>query len=278
MFGKLVRRFRVNNGLSQAVFVDMVQRSSDKFDNLDVVTLSRWERGVTKPHLTRQNGLLELLGIDIFDVWDGNAEISDINRKLNFNCYINSSFEEDMNVTIINSTNISQLRECYDLIQVIFDSDNNYILSHLVTIESNRMSIFEKVLELHTSELVIVTVHGQLVAHLLSVDSNDLSARFNMFIEQDEPSRLIISFKVTTQFSLIETLGREVYKLMQNLNPKIELNIFVLDKVMFDVLCQLGFSYKSLEGTKYRKKIMTLTKDKVKSERVWMQIIRCYKR
>ncbi|WP_086774548.1 helix-turn-helix domain-containing protein [Vibrio coralliirubri] len=277
MFGKLVRSFRIKNGLSQTVFVDMVQRSSAKFDSLDVVTLSRWERGVTKPHLTRQNNLLELLGVDIFDVWEGESKANPISRKVNANSYIDESSENNIKVVVINATNLSQLNKYLQLVDVIFDSDKNFILSKLNEVGARRISTMEKILELHSSEMVLVTVHGQLVGHLISVDSNELSSRFKIPLEKDEPVRLILSFNATTQFSFVATLGREVYKLVQSLNPEKKLSVFVKDKAMFDILYNLGFSYKTFGGANNRQKLMMLTKDKVKSERVWMQIVRGYK-
>ncbi len=64
MFGEIIRSFRKQSGLSQLDFVNALQKSSSNFDNLDVVTLSRWERGATKPHLNRQNEILDMLGVD----------------------------------------------------------------------------------------------------------------------------------------------------------------------------------------------------------------------
>ncbi|MGR5335304.1 helix-turn-helix domain-containing protein [Vibrio gigantis] len=53
LFGKYLRRYRVENELTQAQAAIKLNLTGGDLANIDTVSLSRWERGTTKPTITR---------------------------------------------------------------------------------------------------------------------------------------------------------------------------------------------------------------------------------
>ncbi|MEZ9796906.1 helix-turn-helix domain-containing protein [Vibrio cyclitrophicus] len=281
MFGNIIRTFRVNNGLSQTNFVDAIQRSNFNFNNLDVVTLSRWERGITTPHLKRQNELLDLIGVNIFDVWETHHSqlfIGKITNKINNNGYLDMSENINIEVIIINSNNLYIVKGISNLIDVIFEYEDNLIFDNFEVLGFSRQSIIEKIINQYSGELTLVVSNGQLIGHLLSSNfllANDYLEKFVGF--GDERAHLIITFNCTHYSSFNDTMAREAYKYIQNLNPKTVLYVFVKNKKMFDLFFSLGFDYRSIRNQGKTMKVMNLESKKMKSQRVWMDIITNYK-
>lgn len=281
MFGNIIRTFRIKNDLSQTDFVDAVQKSSSNFRNLDVVTLSRWERGVTTPHLKRQNELLGLIGVNIFDVWevdDSQKILTGLTNKFNNNGYIDMNTHVQTEVTRINSNNSFLLEKIVQLIDVIFEYEENAILVNLEDLGLSRKAIIEKIVNQYSGELTIITVNGQLIGHLLSANYK-LAADFleQALLFKEDRAHLVVSFNCTHYSSFTETMGREVYKYLQSLNPEKELYIFLKTKRMFDLFYTLGCDSRSLRSSERTMKIMNLNSEKVKSKRSWMNIIANYK-
>ncbi|WP_286300089.1 helix-turn-helix domain-containing protein [Vibrio apostichopi] len=281
LFGDIIRSFRTNNGLSQTNFVDVVQRSNFNFNNLDVVTLSRWERGVTTPHLKRQNELLDLLGVNIFEVWETNDATTILNgfkNKLNSNGYIDTNANFEVETTIINSMNSHLLGEFLNFINVIFEYEDNLIFVEMVELGLSRKSIIEKILNQYNGELTLVSVNGQLIGHLLSSNYS----LFSDFIKQkqfpkNEKVNLVITFNCTHYLSFISTMGREAYKFIQSLNPNTKFFVLLKNKKMFDLFFLLGFEYRSIATDNNSMKVMHSDSKRMKSKRAWMDIIANYK-
>ncbi|MEZ8886221.1 MULTISPECIES: helix-turn-helix transcriptional regulator [unclassified Vibrio] len=281
MFGNIIRTFRVNNGLSQTNFVDAIQRSNSNFNNLDVVTLSRWERGVTTPHLKRQNELLDLIGVNIFDVWEANDSqtvLTGLTNKFNNNGYIDMNMHVQTEVTVINSNNSFLLGKITKLIDVIFEYEDNVMLSNLEDLGMSRKVIIEKIINQYSGELTLVTVNGQLIGHLLSANYN-LAADFleQVLVSKEDRAHLVVTFNCTHYSSFTDTMGREAYKYLQSLNPDKELYILLKSKRIFDLFFSLGCEYRSVRSNDRSMKVMNLDSKKMKSQRTWMDIIANYK-
>lgn len=281
MFGNVIRTFRVNNGLSQTNFVEAIQRSSRNFENLDVVTLSRWERGVTTPHLKRQNELLDLIGINVFDVWevnDSEAAVSSLTNKFNNNGYIAMGRHVQTEVTVINVNNLFLLERMTEIIDVIFEYEDNLMLSNLEDLGLTRKAIIEKIINQYSGELTLVTVNGQLIGHLLSANYK-LAADFleQVLVSKADRAHLVVTFNCTHYSSFTDTMGREAYKYLQSLNPDKELYILLKSKKIFDLFFSLGCEYRSVRSNERSMKLMNLDAKKMKSQRVWMDIIANYK-
>lgn len=281
MFGKIIRTFRVNNGLSQTNFVDAVQKSNSNFNSLDVVTLSRWERGVTTPHLKRQNELLDLVGVNIFDVWEANDSqtvLTGLTNKFNNNGYIDMDMYVQTQVTTINSNNSFFLGKIKKLIDVIFEYEDNVLLSNLENLGLSRKAIIEKIINQYSGELTLVTVNGQLIGHLLSANYK-LAADFleQVLVSKEDKAHLVVTFNCTHYSSFTDTMGREAYKYLQSLNPDKELYILLKSKRMFDLFFSLGCEYRSVRNNDRSMKVMNLNSKAIKSQRSWMDIISNYK-
>ncbi|WP_435250117.1 helix-turn-helix domain-containing protein [Vibrio sp. nBUS_14] len=281
MFGNIIRTFRVNNGLSQTMFVDLVQTSSSHFRNLDVVTLSRWERGVTTPHFKRQNELLNLIGANIFDVWQvgqSKKHVEEITKKLNKNGYLDTNQAYNTEVVTINSNNSYLINGLSKLIDVIFDYEENLIFHALEKTGLSRQAIITKIINQYGGDLILVTVNGQLISHLLS--SNDMPA--SDFLElgdiyKKEQAHQIITFNCTYFPAFIYTMSKEVYKYLQSLNPDRKIYLFINNKKMFDLFFSLGFEYRTITRSGQSMKLMYSEVNKIKSNRSWVSLISNYK-
>ncbi|WP_372384047.1 helix-turn-helix domain-containing protein [Vibrio sp. BS-M-Sm-2] len=280
MFGEIIKNFRVRNGLSQTAFVDLVQRSNSTFSNLDVVTLSRWERGVTKPHLTRQNELLDLVGIDVFDVWksefSSNVDINFLN-KLSRNGYTDSNDTLITETIIINSSNIVELQNYVNLIDLVCDFEKSILFERELSKYSSKISMFQNLIEEFSGELILIVSHGQLVGHILTLSQSVLEEYMSDLIKIEEGVHLVLSFNCTSELSIIDTLAREAYKYLQSPNPNKGLHIFINNKRMFDFLFHLGFEYKTVKCGDIKAKYMMTDAKQIKSQRTWMQLIVSYK-
>ncbi|MGC9460902.1 helix-turn-helix transcriptional regulator [Vibrio genomosp. F10] len=280
MFAETLRLFRTKNGISQTQFVDLVQKSSQNFYSLDVVTLSRWERGVTTPHLKRMNELLELLGINIFDFWcnnsDGN-ELKALYSKLNTNAYTDENTIFNPDVVLITASNSGVIGSYLHLIDVIFNYENNAILVLMQDNGKTRRSVIEKIINQYSGELMFVLVNGQIIGHLLSSNSRLILDYTGEDIDGDEKVDLIVSCNSTHYSSFIPTLGRFVYKYIQSTDPNKIIKIHVNNVRMFNILYSIGLEYTSVNIKGTIVKVMELSSKEIKKNRAWMSIISKYR-
>lgn len=66
-FGQLLRSIRHSNGDSQSDLATKLNLSSKELSNVDTVTISRWERGVTAPSASKSIRILRCLTDDLYD-------------------------------------------------------------------------------------------------------------------------------------------------------------------------------------------------------------------
>tara|TARA_Y100000588_G_C14025986_1_gene826439 strand:- start:106 stop:912 length:807 start_codon:yes stop_codon:yes gene_type:complete len=263
------------------MFVDLVQTSSSHFRNLDVVTLSRWERGVTTPHFKRQNELLNLIGANIFDVHQvgqSKKHVEEITKKLNKSGYLNTNQFCNAQVVTINSNNSNLINGLSELIDVIFDYEENLIFHALEEAGLSRQAIITKIVNQYGGDLILVTVNGQLISHLLSSD-NMLASDFLELgdISKKEQAHQIISFNCTYFPAFLNTMSKEVYKYLQSLNPDRKIYLFIDNKKMFDLFFSLGFEYRTITRCGQSMKLMYSDANKIKSNRLWVSLISSYK-
>ncbi|MEZ8088075.1 helix-turn-helix domain-containing protein [Vibrio sp. 1S139] len=65
MFSDLIKKIRDEKGYTQREFVAKLQLASREFANVDHVTISRWERGVTAPNSAKAIRILRCFMLDI---------------------------------------------------------------------------------------------------------------------------------------------------------------------------------------------------------------------
>ncbi|MEZ8510192.1 helix-turn-helix domain-containing protein [Vibrio splendidus] len=70
MFGDYLKELRVSLGLTQSELAVKLNLADEEFRSLDVVTLSRWERGKTKPTLAKCIRILRCLQLDLSGFYD----------------------------------------------------------------------------------------------------------------------------------------------------------------------------------------------------------------
>lgn len=281
MFGEIIRSFRKQSGLSQLDFVNALQKSSSNFDNLDVVTLSRWERGATKPHLNRQNEILDMLGVDIFDVWSAVNDVNnlpDYTNRINNHGYFNESGVEEVELIVLNATNLDKLVKVLNLVDAIFEYEENAVLKAMESQGLTRESIVMKIINQYGGELTIAVKHGQILGHLFSV-SYSLATDFlgEDMLFHDKNVHFILSFNCSHIASLVETLSREVYRYIHSLDPNTELVLYVNNPVIFNLFFSLSFEYRSVSRQDVVFKLMNIDIKTLKSQRVWMNLLSQYK-
>ncbi|APX06396.1 MULTISPECIES: helix-turn-helix domain-containing protein [Vibrio] len=281
MFGEIIRSFRKQSGLSQLDFVNALQKSSSNFDNLDVVTLSRWERGATKPHLNRQNEILDMLGVDIFDVWSAVNDVNnlpDYTNRINNHGYFNESGVEEVELIVLNATNLDKLGKVLNLVDAIFEYEENAVLKAMESQGLTRESIVMKIINQYGGELTIAVKHGQILGHLFSV-SYSLATDFlgEDMLFHDKNVHFILSFNCSHIASLVETLSREVYRYIHSLDPNTELVLYVNNPVIFNLFFSLSFEYRSVSRQDVVFKLMNIDIKTLKSQRVWMNLLSQYK-
>jgi len=281
MFGEIIRSFRKQSGLSQLDFVNALQKSSSNFDNLDVVTLSRWERGATKPHLNRQNEILDMLGVDIFDVWSAVNDVNnlpDYTNRINNHGYFNERSVDEVELIVLNATNLDRLGEVLNLVDAIFEYEENAVLKAMESQGLTRESIVMKIINQYGGELTIAVKHGQILGHLFSV-SYSLATDFlgEDMLFHDKNVHFILSFNCSHIASLVETLSREVYRYIHSLDPNTELVLYVNNPVIFNLFFSLSFEYRSVSRQDVVFKLMNIDIKTLKSQRVWMNLLSQYK-
>lgn len=281
MFGEIIRSFRKQSGLSQLDFVNALQKSSSNFDNLDVVTLSRWERGATKPHLNRQNEILDMLGVDIFDVWSAVNDVNnlpDYTNRINNHGYFNERGVDEVELIVLNATNLDRLGEVLNLVDAIFEYEENAVLKAMESQGLTRESTVMKIINQYGGELTIAVKHGQILGHLFSV-SYSLATDFlgEDMLFHDKNVHFILSFNCSHIASLVETLSREVYRYIHSLDPNTELVLYVNNPVIFNLFFSLSFEYRSVSRQDVVFKLMNIDIKTLKSQRVWMNLLSQYK-
>ncbi|OBS95503.1 transcriptional regulator [Vibrio tasmaniensis] len=64
-FSKFIEKIREKQDLTQQQLVDTLIESDEKLQKLDLTTISRWERGITVPKLSKQLLIARIMGEDV---------------------------------------------------------------------------------------------------------------------------------------------------------------------------------------------------------------------
>lgn len=77
VFSEFLRNIRSEHNLSQEALRALLNERSHSFDSLDTISISRWERGINTPSLTRQSEIAEVFGIDLFNIYSSDVDFVD---------------------------------------------------------------------------------------------------------------------------------------------------------------------------------------------------------
>ncbi|QUM75591.1 helix-turn-helix transcriptional regulator [Moritella sp. 24] len=73
VFSSFLRKIRSEHCLSQEGLRALLAERSHSFDSLDTISISRWERGINTPSLTKQSEIAEVFGEDLFNIYSSDA-------------------------------------------------------------------------------------------------------------------------------------------------------------------------------------------------------------
>jgi len=74
VFSSFLRKIRSEHQLSQEGLRALLNERSHSFDSLDTISISRWERGINTPSLTKQSEIAEVFGDDLFNIYSSDAD------------------------------------------------------------------------------------------------------------------------------------------------------------------------------------------------------------
>ncbi|MFT7682936.1 MAG: transcriptional regulator with XRE-family HTH domain [Moritella dasanensis] len=74
VFSEFLRKIRSEHHLSQEGLRALLNERSHSFDSLDTISISRWERGINTPSLTKQSEIAEVFGVDLFNIYSSDAD------------------------------------------------------------------------------------------------------------------------------------------------------------------------------------------------------------
>lgn len=69
VFSSFLRKIRTEHQLSQEGLRALLNDKSYSFENLDTISISRWERGINVPSLTKQSEIAEIFDNDLFNIY-----------------------------------------------------------------------------------------------------------------------------------------------------------------------------------------------------------------
>jgi len=82
VFSSFLRKMRTEHDLSQEDLRALLNERSHSFNSLDTISISRWERGINTPSLTKQSEIAEIFGDDLFNIYSSNADF--VEESLSF--------------------------------------------------------------------------------------------------------------------------------------------------------------------------------------------------
>ncbi|NQZ51508.1 MAG: helix-turn-helix transcriptional regulator [Moritella sp.] len=74
VFSSFLRKIRSEHNLSQEGLRALLNERSHSFDSLDTISISRWERGINTPSLTKQSEIAEVFGDDLFNIYSSDLD------------------------------------------------------------------------------------------------------------------------------------------------------------------------------------------------------------
>lgn len=74
VFSSFLRKIRSEHDLSQEGLRALLNDKSHSFDSLDTISISRWERGINTPSLTKQAEIAEIFGDSLFNIYRSDTD------------------------------------------------------------------------------------------------------------------------------------------------------------------------------------------------------------
>lgn len=167
VFSTFLKKIRSNNSISQEQLCLQLRQHSSLFYNLDSITVSRWERGVNIPSLTKQAKIVELYDDELTSIYSDDKQ------------FIRESSELIMETDPINQkSNHPYFRnDNYQIHTIDIDDESFYlVLKMIMRYEGNPTINFELPLEmldrLGDLKITIATAfNGQIIGHCLFLTS-----------------------------------------------------------------------------------------------------------
>ena len=226
MFGEYLKELRVSLGLTQSELAVKLNLADEEFRSVDVVTLSRWERGKTKPTLAKCLRILRCLQIDLSSFYD---LIPNPNETKLLDEFVQLRFNN--RVTKLSSLNYEAPQETQSALitemPLLLKDDDKILCSlkafyemasyipkglfdlNLYDYQQNKRAIFKR----------FITESGQLVGHSLSfIFENDYfdKATHSKIIDID--LKKSVSYKNTTKLAVCNynrySYNSEVFRCM----------------------------------------------------------------
>ncbi|WP_394141855.1 helix-turn-helix domain-containing protein [Vibrio chagasii] len=175
MFGEYLKELRLSLGVTQRELAIQLNLADEEFQSLDVVTLSRWERGITKPTLSKCLRVLRCLKTDLSDFY---TLIPNPNETKIFDEFAQIRFDNRLiKLSVLNykapeKTQVSTITEL-----ALLQQDNDEMLSILKTFfEASEyipkglfdVNLYDYQLQQRVVAKRFITKTGQLTGHSLS--------------------------------------------------------------------------------------------------------------
>lgn len=106
MFGKYLKEIRENNGYTQKELAAHLQLASNEFSNVDYVTISRWERGISKPSPSKSVRILRCFMQDITPYLESMPESEGF---ADVDSFLHGRFENEAQHHLLAALNLRQL-------------------------------------------------------------------------------------------------------------------------------------------------------------------------
>jgi transcriptional regulator with XRE-family HTH domain len=268
LFPSLLKQLRLKRKLTQSQVAELAQVKSVSLQNLDTVTLSRWERGVTIPTLARKAEIVALLGEDLFDL----LRQKKTSRK----------FEN-----ILTSSRIAKLNKFQPLLYASGWDDNSSIakltgdqctadiLFHLKNYEESYDNQFIHFLSNNLIDItIIVSTESMITGHLISVMADPDSAwgylngelnaerllrQLQSIPKEARHHKIIVGSYCGTNKALALIFGCVFYEILSTLDRKYMLSTKSSDKHLVSTLKECGADEIRPEINPDEREISTLT-------------------
>ena len=147
MFGDYLKKLRLSLGLTQSELTAKLNLADEEFSSLDVVTLSRWERGKTKPTLAKCFRVLRCLQNDLSDFYD----LLPIPKKENIiNDYLELRFNSSLAILASSSYKPLNSQQAQLIIKrPLLVRDDDPILLSLQSLYNNVSYLTKELLEIN---------------------------------------------------------------------------------------------------------------------------------
>ena len=168
VFSSFLKKIRANRVLSQEQLCLQLRQHSNLFYNLDSITISRWERGVNIPSLTKQAKVVELYDNELTCIYASDKEFIQESS-----CLIKSDSKQQKSIHPYYRNNEYQIQTIdisddrfYLVLKMILMYEDNPTLELCPTLED-----FDNLNDLQIS--VATAFNGQIVGHSLFLKTTE---------------------------------------------------------------------------------------------------------